>query len=186
MWWTKGENPRDDIFWRTSQSGGRATTRAKKGKTTAFSHGDIAAVDPIGQPFLNKFTVELKRGNSHGTVADLLDANGATELPIQRTIWQAIRSRNYAGSEGWMVVHKRDRKPPLIYVSATAFIFVMGEIPPNKLRYAKFRLPKPGFLQDGTEFAPEQLTFFVCSLSSFFKAVDPYAEFWGRTDLRAA
>ena len=60
IWWTQGE--RDDIFWRTSGSGARATTRAKKGDATANSAGDIGYLDEIGKPFLDYFMVELKRG----------------------------------------------------------------------------------------------------------------------------
>ena len=53
LWYTEGE--RDDIFWRSSQSGGRATTRAKKGKKTAASYGDITALDNRGEPFTDLF-----------------------------------------------------------------------------------------------------------------------------------
>ncbi|MBM3120244.1 MAG: hypothetical protein FJ006_12010, partial [Chloroflexi bacterium] len=44
LWWTHGE--RDDVFWRSSMSGGRATVRAKKGQKTAYQNGDITATDP--------------------------------------------------------------------------------------------------------------------------------------------
>src|SRR3954464_11883516 len=71
LWWTDGE--RDDVFWRTSQSGGRATSRTKKGKKTKNSYGDICAVDPIGQPLLDLITFEVKRGYNKDSFTDLLD-----------------------------------------------------------------------------------------------------------------
>ena len=39
LWWTDGK--RDDVFMRTSGSGGKATARRKKGKDTPFQGGDI-------------------------------------------------------------------------------------------------------------------------------------------------
>jgi len=60
LWTTNGV--RDDIYWRSSQSGGRATIRARQGKKTANSAGDICFIDPIGKPLLDIFVLELKNG----------------------------------------------------------------------------------------------------------------------------
>lgn len=61
-WWTGGE--RDDIFYRSSSSGGRFTARFKRGKQTADHHGDICAIDVLGKPFTDTFSSELKTGYS--------------------------------------------------------------------------------------------------------------------------
>lgn len=60
LWWTDGE--RDDVFWRTSQSGGRATQRAKSALDTAYSYGDLTFIDPIGKPLCDLLVIEAKRG----------------------------------------------------------------------------------------------------------------------------
>jgi len=60
LWWTDGG--RDDVFWLTSQSGGRATTRRRKDVQTKNQGGDIGLIDPIGQPFIDNFFLELKDG----------------------------------------------------------------------------------------------------------------------------
>ena len=65
LWWTEGS--RDDVFWRSSNSGGRATARRKRGQRTAGQHGDIAATDPVGEPFLKVVTIELKAGYGRGS-----------------------------------------------------------------------------------------------------------------------
>ena len=70
-WWTGGDS--DCVFWRTASSGGRATQRTKRGSTTKNHYGDITATDPIGQPLLDVVTLELKRGYSSCSIADLLD-----------------------------------------------------------------------------------------------------------------
>ena len=58
LWWTDGE--RDDIFWRTQGSGGRATNRAKKGKKTCYQYGDMTFTDPIGKPLIEYASFEFK------------------------------------------------------------------------------------------------------------------------------
>src|ERR1700761_8442342 len=60
LWITKGSD--DSIFWRSTNSGGRATSRSKIGKKTANSYGDIAALVPLGEEFLRVVNAELKTG----------------------------------------------------------------------------------------------------------------------------
>lgn len=114
-WWTKGE--RDDVFWRSSQSGGRATQRAKSGLRTHGSYGDITALDPIGAPLIQMFTIELKRGSSYSSAGDLVDFkidNG--KHPWVLCLTQAISSHIQAGSKSWMMICKRDHRRPLVYL----------------------------------------------------------------------
>lgn len=51
---------RDDLFWRTSQSGGRATFRAKRGLSAEVHVADISAIHPMGNRLLDHFVVECK------------------------------------------------------------------------------------------------------------------------------
>jgi hypothetical protein len=114
-WWSGGE--RQDIFWRSSQSGGRATQRAKKGKKTAGSYGDITALDPIGRPLLKMFTIELKRGDSHGHPLELIDApHTNVQRKWEKTLAQAVRSAFDAGSFSWLLIHQRDRRETMVYM----------------------------------------------------------------------
>ncbi len=119
LWWSAGlskGDARDDIFWRSSQSGGRATQRAKTGQKTFGSYGDIAAVDPIGQPLLKYFTIELKRGRSHGFLGDLLDLKDNVKHPFVATLRQARRSAKQAGSKTWLLICRRDRRVAMVYL----------------------------------------------------------------------
>lgn len=114
-WWTGGEN--DSVFWRTANSGGRATVRGKKGKTTRGQYGDICATDPIGQPFIDLFNVEIKRGYSRHTFADILDcpSNGAMPKYLEWFV-KAQKTSEEAGTYSWLLIAKRDRREPLIFV----------------------------------------------------------------------
>lgn len=127
-WWTKGE--RDDVFWRTSQSGGRATQRNKKGQSTHGSYGDIAAVDPIGAPLIKMFTIELKRGSSYGSPGDLLDFNPVNEKhPWVVCLKQAVRSYTEAGSKAWMMICRRDHRLPVVYLESRIFRLLREDRP---------------------------------------------------------
>lgn len=133
LWWTGGEA--DDVFWRTSQSGGRATIRQRKGKATAGAYGDIAATDERGVPFLRFMVLELKRGYNRCVLHDLLDKPANASLQgYEKWIEQAKASQTQAGSRFWAIIHKRDRREPLIVVSYEMWNVLEWkmEIPPNK------------------------------------------------------
>ena len=120
-WWTCGE--RDDVFWRSTTSGARATTRAKQGLATSGQYGDIATQDPIGQPMLDTFTIELKRGYSKDSIQSLFDArDGAAVQPYAAFLDQTITSATQAGTPHWMLVVKRDRRVPLVMTDYPFFL----------------------------------------------------------------
>lgn len=58
QWVSKGE--REDLFWRSAMSGGRATVRGKKGKKADSQLGDISCVHHSGSEFLEKLIIECK------------------------------------------------------------------------------------------------------------------------------
>lgn len=128
LWWTHGK--RDDIFWRTAGSGGRATTRGKHGKSTANSDGDITAIDPIGQPLLDIVTLELKRGYSWApALHELIDKpDGRAAKLYKQWFKQARQSHEQAGSFAWMIIHKRDRCKAIVIMPRVfaAYISPLG------------------------------------------------------------
>jgi hypothetical protein len=58
LWISQGKQ--EDVFWRSSMSGGRSTVAAAKGKRLATQAGDISCIHPAGQPFANRFLIECK------------------------------------------------------------------------------------------------------------------------------
>lgn len=58
LWVSKGQ--REDLFWRSAMSGGRATVAFKRGARLTATAGDISAIDPAGAILTNKFLVECK------------------------------------------------------------------------------------------------------------------------------
>ena len=115
LWWTN--NKTDDVFWRASNSGGRAKFRGRKGQSTHGQHGDIAAVDPIGEPLINLFTIELKRGYSSVTPFDILDRSDKAAKQMFGKWWSQVwESHVVAGSIAPMMITKRDRREVMIYL----------------------------------------------------------------------
>jgi hypothetical protein len=123
LWWSDGED--DNIFWRTAASGGRATVRSKKGKRTINNYGDIKADNPIGQPFLDCFTPELKVGYPGVAIQDLFHHVQCT--PGKNTdcwynwIKQAKRSSKASGSLSWCLIVKKQKKSALIVMPTCMF-----------------------------------------------------------------
>ena len=166
LWFSCGT--RDDLFWRSSNSGGRATMRAKRGKRTMQGHGDIAATDPMGAPLLELLTIELKRGYSSHSFADLLDT-----LPhrkprlVAQFIAQAMRSAHEAGTPGWMLVHRRDQKAAMAFVSSNVCAALRAQGALNALQ--------AGFLRGRVRLNGDSVAFAVFQLADFLASVPPGA-----------
>ncbi len=126
LWWTDGKD--DAVFWRTSQSGGRATQRGKKGQHTFGHYGDISAVNPIGQPLVQFFTIELKRGRSHGCPNDLFDCRPSTKpKPFEQALLQAMDAARRAGTPHWLLISRRDGRQSMAYFDAGAMFHLRNK-----------------------------------------------------------
>jgi hypothetical protein len=112
-WWTKGE--RDDVFWRSSNSGGRATVRNRRRKTTFGQYGDMQATDPIGQPLIDLCTIEMKRGYRKSVPGDFLDKTEQNaQTGFEKFVIQARGDCEKAGSFSWLVISRRDRRQAMV------------------------------------------------------------------------
>lgn len=165
-WWSK--NATDDIFWRTSGSGARAKTRSKTNRATFGQYGDVQATNPVGQPLINLCTIELKRGYSQNTMADLVE-------PLQHFkpkpgiyesfIRQAIFDSQNAKTPFWMLIVKRDRREAFVLIPMSFY---------NKLKYldCTFRmLPK---IKMKVQFTNKRVrTIFGTTLSNFLSQIKP-------------
>lgn len=128
-WWL-GDPMADVVFWRSSQSGGRATARKKKGQKTNRAHcGDIAAIDPVGKPLTDFMTLELKRGYTKATIHDLID-NPAGGNPIYaQWVKQARAASKAAGTPYWAIIHRRTRREAVIVMPLVALEIAAPDLP---------------------------------------------------------
>ena len=115
LWWSEGN--RDDIFWRTAGSGGRATNRARQGKETSGAYGDLTFIDPSGADLLKVCCFELKRGYGQWCVLDLIDRRTDAKPCIAAKFWkQAKRSAEDAHVPHSIVIFRRDQKVPAVMI----------------------------------------------------------------------
>lgn len=140
--------------------------RARKGKRTAGSYGDICALDPIGEPLLNLFTIELKRGQYVKHPGDLLDCSGSMDChPFLKAVRQARDAQKRAGSAFWMLIVRRDFKPTTVFFPVRA---VHDDAPLHHARVVLLSAPVFRYRVFG-------LDFLGLTLDKFLTAVDPSA-----------
>lgn len=134
-WFTNGE--RIDVFWRTSGSGGMATARAKTGQGAFGQHGDIQAIDPIGQSLLDHVTFELKRGYPDCSIQRVIESKKNTLTKIEEFFLQASMQARSAKTPYWALVTKRDRRDPLIWMPKKLFfvLYVRSDGPEYFVTY---------------------------------------------------
>jgi hypothetical protein len=175
LWFSDGTN--DNIFWRTHQSGGRATTRAKAGKEASLHCGDIGAVNPIGEPLLKVLSFELKRGYNKAVLHDLIDMpvdkqqahakqieKGHKDKIDDYPYWiaKAERDRLRAGALFWAIIHKRDYREALL-VAPSKLFYRLGV---KALTNLSLRSPVIKFCLDST-------TLTVVHFDAFLQVVKP-------------
>lgn len=128
LWWTGDE--RDDVFWRTSGSGGRASVRGKRGVSTYTGHGDMLAVDPIGEPLIRLCCFEFKRGYNAGLdlsaivdamysrldLSAIVDTQRIRKNTISHFWEQAEDARKLSNAHYSVLITKRDYRQVLIHM----------------------------------------------------------------------
>lgn len=116
LWWSEGK--RDDIFWRTASSGARATQRRKIGRSTYGGDGDICAIDPIGQPLLDKYVFSLKCGYTKDLdVISHIDSIKSCRLSKLMEFWEDIYNLAEIKKKKPALIIKRNNKVPIILVN---------------------------------------------------------------------
>lgn len=118
LWISSGKH--DDLLWRSSQSGGRATTRAKSGKRTIGHASDLCATSSEAEWFTQLFTTEIKKGYPKASPFNSIDCLDRAKRNVEGTfeafITQTKAAQARAGTPYWMLIHSRTRKAPMIYL----------------------------------------------------------------------
>lgn len=136
LWWTEGE--RDDCIWRTDASGARATQRGKRGKKTAFQHGDLTFTDTCAAPLFQVFSIECKTGyarktksgeTQHWCVLDLIDS--AQAETIFDKMWAQAVDDAEKSERRPLLIFRRNRRVPCIAMTTELYQglqFVFGSL----------------------------------------------------------
>jgi hypothetical protein len=116
LWITDGK--RDDVVWRTQNSGGRATFRKQKGRTLEGQYGDLTYTDPLAKPFFDECMVECKRGYGKWSVLDLIDKGPhAAGQQLEKWLRKMEEDREAANVPYAILIAKRDQRKAVIVIN---------------------------------------------------------------------
>ena len=126
LWWTQDdpEGSKDNIFWRTSGSGARATQRNKKGLDSNMFSGDVGLLDSRGEDFLKLCIIEIKRGYSlHFDLLNYLDGKKSGGILFE--FWDKICKESDKLNKEPLLILKRDRKDTCIALQTSLISRIM-------------------------------------------------------------
>ena len=107
LWITNGK--RQDIFWRTSMSGGRAKIHSRVDPNFKSQFGDITAVDKEGYLLTSLFVIECKRYRDF-LLDQILSRRIGTFIPI----WNTLCEEAKLASSNPMLIGKKDHCPEIV------------------------------------------------------------------------
>lgn len=145
LWWSW--NKRDDIFWRTSASGARATIRSRKNIKTADSYGDITAMRKSGKLLTQNCLIELKRGYttkkgkkniSWIDVLNIIDTtkNIKTKPALYEWWLKAEKQAKEAKRKYILIIFRRDRKEACLMLNEKIFL-ICNQYSLSEIKYIK-------------------------------------------------
>jgi hypothetical protein len=103
---------REDLYWRSSMSGGRSTIQAKKGKQNLTQAGDISSIDRTGSEFIEKFCVECKHYKTLDLIPGIIHSRGALYGFWKRLIKDAAGCKKLP-----ILIARQNRLPSLVLVT---------------------------------------------------------------------
>lgn len=113
-WISDGE--RSDLFWRSSQSGGRATIMYRKGENAKSQVGDLSAIDYLGMAFMQHFSIECK----HYKTLDL------HQIPLNQkgnfcNHWRKAKKEAEQHGKSCMMISKQNHLDTLLVLDTTGY-----------------------------------------------------------------
>lgn len=108
---------RDDVLWRSSLSGGRATVAGKKGGERHHVAGDICAVHPKGNPFVECWYTECKFYRDVGMFQALTRGTG-----FIAKVWYDTRAKAKKAGKAPLLIFKQNGMPALAMLPSWTFL----------------------------------------------------------------
>lgn len=108
LWMSDGE--REDLFWRSAMSGGRATLQNRKGVKNKTQEGDITSLDPLGHLLTDEYVIECKFLKTLDAMSFLLRGSGG-----MGDAWTVLKTASKNG-KGCLLVAKENRRVPVVLI----------------------------------------------------------------------
>jgi hypothetical protein len=106
LWMSKGAA--EDLYWRSSMSGGRSTVAARKGKRLAAQAGDISCIHPTGAPLTKHYYIECKSYRDLNFVGLLTGKGKLIEF------WNETRSQAKHYDKRPLLIAKQNQQPIIV------------------------------------------------------------------------
>ena|SRR5216684_1523079 len=111
LWVTGGK--REDCYWRSSMSGGRATIQRRKGVSNKTQTGDITAIDPVGAWLTDRFIIEAKFYKDLDIESGIISNTGRLHK-----FWIDLVDIGHTINKWPMLVAKENNRPILLVLSS--------------------------------------------------------------------
>lgn len=173
--WFSG-NTRDDLFWRSASSGGRATIRSRQGAATAGSYGDITATHPRGKLLMDMVTIELKRGYSKWSFADAIDRKRNRKPTVfEQFVEQTVLAAEANRRDHWWLITRRDSKDALLFFNISFNHWLEGKLGRSLNTYdiAPLLRMRLQVKYKSTPKLAHQMTIVAMRLDDFMRIVSP-------------
>lgn len=115
LWISQGK--RDDLFWRSSNSGGRSTVMFKKGGENRTQCGDITAIHPDGNPLTDRYLISCKFYRDLKIEGTVLGNKGGLSAFWTECLEEAKRHNKIP-----MLIAKQNNTPPFICLNDTGMV----------------------------------------------------------------
>jgi hypothetical protein len=131
LWVSYGK--REDLFWRSAMSGGRATVGRKAGKDHAKHAGDITATSPEGHYLTDAWYVECKSYQDLNITGAMLSGVGLLVKFWKETCDQATHYKRMP-----MLVAHQNQQPTIVLVPAANLLNPYGLALYSKAHLGRF------------------------------------------------
>ena len=117
LWLSAGDH--DDLLWRSAMSGGRATVRFKKGRTSRSLAGDISPISAGGEKLTDIFLLECKHYRDLQMIGLYMGLKSGVNLHWQETVEDASRHEKWP-----LLIAKQNRLAPFVLLSRSGLLFL--------------------------------------------------------------
>ena len=121
LWVSGGE--REDLFWRSAMSGGRATVGKRKGKDHAAHAGDISATHSQGHVLTDHWYIECKAYRNLAIESAMIKGIGTLAKFWRETCYQATQHKKMP-----MLIAKQNNTPILMIVPKATHLSPYGTL----------------------------------------------------------
>jgi hypothetical protein len=101
LWVSAGT--RDDVFWRSAMSGGRATIGLKSGMVRSAQAGDVTAIHPLGERLLAHVVIDCKDYEKFDFMSGIVKDTGN----LRRFWFELVEEAESFGRSPLLVAHQK-------------------------------------------------------------------------------